>query len=141
VRIGASYTWNDFVFVDDGLPEASLEGNELPGVPPHHMTARLAWSPADWHAEIEIDHNSSFFSADSNSEASRNPSATVVDLRLATRIRMGRTRWEPFVGVNNALDEEYFSSVVINAAGARYFEPAPTRNIYAGVGVAIGNWP
>jgi iron complex outermembrane receptor protein len=43
-------------------------------------------------------------------------------------------------GLNNLLDERYFSSVVINAAGARYFEPAPGRNIYLGVGVAIGNW-
>jgi iron complex outermembrane receptor protein len=141
LRVGASYTWNDFIFTDDGLPEASFEGNQLPGVPPHHLTARITWSPADWHAEIEVDHNSSYFSADSNLEASRNPAATVVDLRLATRLRLAGARWEPFLGINNALNEKYFSSVVINAAGARYFEPAPTRNIYAGVGVSIGNWP
>ncbi len=141
VRLGASYTWNDFVFIDDGLPDQNFEGNELPGVPPHHLSARLIWSRVAWHAEAEVEHTSSFYSADNNAEVSRSPAATIVDLRWAVRVRAGGTRWEPFIGVNNVFDERYFSSVVINAAGARYFEPAPTRNIYLGVGVAIGNWP
>ena len=42
----------------------------------------------------------------------------------------------PFVALNNVFDRRYVSSVVINAAGGRYYEPAPGRNAY--VGVSLG---
>jgi iron complex outermembrane recepter protein len=35
--------------------------------------------------------------------------------------------------VNNLFDERYPGNVRINAFGGRYFEPAPDRNLYAGV--------
>jgi iron complex outermembrane receptor protein len=141
VRLATSYTWNDFTFLDDGLPAADFEGNQLPGVPPHHLTGRLTWTSGRLHAELEAEHTSSFFSADNNAEASRNPAATVLDARLAGTLELADTRFEPFVGLNNLFDERYFSSVVINAAGARFFEPAPGRNVYLGVSVRIGSWP
>jgi iron complex outermembrane recepter protein len=141
LRAAASYTWNDFVFLDDGLPQSEFEGNQLPGVPRHHLAGRLTATARGGYAEIEVEHNSSFYAADSNAEPSRNPAATVIDGRLGYSARLGTTRLEPFVGVNNLLNEKYFSSVVINAAGARYFEPAPGLNLYLGLGVAIGNWP
>ena len=140
LRVTTSYTWNDFTFVDDGLDNAAFEGNELPGVPQHHLFARLTLSRAWWFAELEADYTSSYYATDSNAEASRNPDATVFDVRLGLTRQLLRTGLSPFIGVNNVFDERYFSSVVINAAGARYFEPAPGRNIYFGVGVAIGSW-
>ncbi len=39
----------------------------------------------------------------------------------------------PFVGINNLTDETYTANVRLNAAAARYFEPGPGRNAYAGV--------
>jgi iron complex outermembrane receptor protein len=140
VAFATSYTWNDFVFIDDGLPGAAFEGHQLPGVAPHHWTVRGAWSPGAVFVELEVEHTSRFYAADSNEAASRNPAATVVDMRGGGTLRLGGSRWEPFIGLNNLLDEKYFGSVVINAAGGRYFEPAPGRNIYLGLGVAIGNW-
>ena len=140
VRLAASHTWNDFTFLDDGLPTADFEGNELPGVPRHHFAARVGWTPGPGFVELEAEHTSSFYAADSNVEASLNPAATTLDARAGLSIPLGSSRFEPFVAVNNLLNEKYFSSVVINAAGARYFEPAPGRNMYFGLGVAIGNW-
>ncbi len=140
LRVAASHTWSDFVFVDDGLPNTDFEGNQLPGVPPHHFAGRIGWTPGAVFAVAEVEHTSEFYAADSNVAASRNPAATVVDLRAGLSKRAGGSRWEPFIGVNNLLNEKYFSSVVINAAGARYFEPAPGRNLYFGLGIAIGNW-
>jgi iron complex outermembrane receptor protein len=40
--------------------------------------------------------------------------------------------------VNNLFDENYFSNIRINAFGGRFFEPAPDRNIYAGVTINFG---
>jgi iron complex outermembrane recepter protein len=140
VRVTASHTWSDFTFLDDGLPDSDFEGNQVPGVPPHHFAGRLGWTREGAFAEIELEHTSGFYATDSNVEVSRNPAATVMDLRAGLAKMVGGSRWEPFIGVNNLLNEKYFSSVVINAAGARYFEPAPGRNLYFGLGIAIGNW-
>ena len=140
LRLATSYTWSDFSFIDDGLPAADFEGNALPGIPPHHLSGRLIWSSEDWLAEAEAEHTSSYYSADNNAELSRNPAATVVGLRVAGTQKLGAARIEPFAGVNNIFGETYFSSVVINAAGARYFEPAPGRTVYFGMAVALGSW-
>jgi iron complex outermembrane receptor protein len=37
--------------------------------------------------------------------------------------------------VNNLFDREYNGNVRINAARDRFFEPAPDRNVYGGLGV------
>jgi iron complex outermembrane receptor protein len=37
------------------------------------------------------------------------------------------------VAINNVFDRRYVSSVVINAARGRYYEPAPGRNAYFGL--------
>ena len=140
IRLAASHTWNDFIFLDDGLPDADFEGNDLPGVPRHHFTARAGWTPGAAFIELEAEHTSSFYAADSNTEASLNPAATTLDARAGVAISVRGSRFEPFLAINNLLNEKYFSSVVINAAGARYFEPAPGRNLYFGLGVGIGNW-
>ncbi len=39
----------------------------------------------------------------------------------------------PYLGINNIFDESYNSNVRVNAFGGRHFEPAPNRNLYAGV--------
>jgi iron complex outermembrane receptor protein len=56
-------------------------------------------------------------------------------LRVGHRFRLGRFSITPFAGVNNLFDREYNGSVRINAARDRYFEPAPGRNLYGGLGV------
>ena len=59
-----------------------------------------------------------------------NDSYSLVDLRLGLELRVMRLDLNFFVGVNNALDEQYNGSIVPNAFGNRFFEPAPGRNLY-----------
>jgi iron complex outermembrane receptor protein len=49
--------------------------------------------------------------------------------------RVGRWALAPFIAMNNVFDKRYNGSVVLNATGRRYFEPAPGRNLYLGIGV------
>jgi iron complex outermembrane receptor protein len=44
----------------------------------------------------------------------------------------------PFIGINNAFNHLYVSSVVINAARGRFYEPAPGRNAYVGLSIGAG---
>ena len=50
----------------------------------------------------------------------------------------GGMRLAPFIGINNAFNHRYVSSVVINAARGRFYEPAPGRNVYVGLAVGAG---
>jgi hypothetical protein len=68
-------------------------------------------------------------------ELARAPAAiSVIDnLRLRAARPIGGTRVIPFAALNNMTNRRDNSSVVINAAGARYFEPAPGRNFFVGI--------
>ena len=61
-----------------------------------------------------------------------------LNLRAGVDARAGGWIVRPFGGVQNVLDREYVGSVVINAAGGRYYEPAPRRNAYVGVALSGG---
>jgi len=57
----------------------------------------------------------------------------VVDVRAGWRLASGGWRVQPYAGVNNLFDERYNDNLRVNAFGGRFFEPAPGRNVYAGI--------
>ncbi|MGE5812519.1 MAG: TonB-denpendent receptor, partial [Ignavibacteria bacterium] len=57
------------------------------------------------------------------------------DLKLEYDLKFNLFDLEIFLGMNNIFDKKYNGSVVQNAAGERFFEPAPGRNWLAGVRV------
>jgi iron complex outermembrane receptor protein len=136
----AAYTYSHFTFVDDGNSATSFEGNQVPGVAPHHLHVRTRSAlPLSLVLELELDHTSSYHPDDANT-APENPAANIADVRLSFSRRLGSVRAEPFLAIQNLTNETYFSSVVVNAAGGRYYEPAPRRNIYLGLTLATGGW-
>jgi iron complex outermembrane receptor protein len=56
----------------------------------------------------------------------------VVNWHAGLRQHVGSWRLEEFVRVDNVFDESYVGSVIVNAANARYFEPAPERTWLVG---------
>ena len=46
-------------------------------------------------------------------------------------------RANAYVRVNNLFDRNYAGSVIVADTNGRYFEPAPGRNWFAGIDVAI----
>ncbi|HSL70347.1 MAG TPA: TonB-dependent receptor, partial [Longimicrobiales bacterium] len=138
VTLETAYTYSRFTFIDDGLP-AAYEGNELPGVPPHHLFARLRIQP---HrivtVELEDEYTAEYFANDANTAS--NAAVNVVDARVLLQLTLSNASLRPFVALNNLTDRRYHSSVVVNAAGARYYEPAPRRNFYLGASIGFGGW-
>lgn len=128
-----SYTWSDFTFdafsSADGEP---FDGKRIPGIPRHLAQASLNWrNEFGWLASIEILHASSFFADNANTVKAGD--YTVADVRAEYRWRGARFELAPFLGVNNLFDEEYSGNVRLNALFGRYYEPAPGRNVYAGI--------
>ena len=73
-----------------------------------------------------------------NANQSRNDGYVTVDIRLGYDLRTTSLAIFPLVGVNNLFDVRYNSSVVVNAVGGRYYEPAPGRNLYFGLRATTG---
>lgn len=110
-----------------------LRGNRLPGLPDHALFGEIAWRSAGgpWVTADMIMISSRY--AD-NENAAEVAGHTVVNLRAGREIDFDTWLLELFVAVNNATDREWIGNLRVNAAGGRYFEPAPGRNWYAGLG-------
>jgi iron complex outermembrane receptor protein len=107
-------------------------GNRLPGTPERSAFAELIYAPRPgWHAAVEIAHTGRLFVNDANEDFA--PAATVLNLRLGWRARVGAIEVEPLLRVENATDRKYAGSVIVNEAQRRFFEPAPPRTWMAGV--------
>ncbi|MCI0699003.1 TonB-dependent receptor [candidate division KSB1 bacterium] len=146
-RADLAYTLMNSVF-KDFLVEASpdklvqLAGNAVPGAPPHRLFAGLVYEhAAGAYAEINLQWVDQFFANDFNgpSPGSNKPvqdfindAHLTVDLRLGFQRPFNKIGIEIFLGSNNIFNERYNGSIVPNAAGDRFFEPAAGRSWYIG---------
>jgi iron complex outermembrane receptor protein len=122
-----AYTFSRFVFVND----ETFGNNDLPGAPSHFI-----------RAELRYDHNSGFWIAPNMEWV---PTGYFVDSANTVRtpayalgnVRMGfdhrPTNISVFFEARNLANTNYVSSVVVDSANARYFEPGDGRAFYGGV--------
>lgn len=114
---------------------SDLSGRTLPGVPRHSLFAELSWQPpgSNFITAFEAQSLSQRYATDDNSaEAS---GYAVFNWRAAYTHSVGNWEVEPFARIDNLGDREYIGSLIVNGAGARYYEPAPDRQWLVGVGL------
>ncbi len=127
LRLRGAYTFSRFVFTDD----PAFDGNTLPGAPTHFIVA-----------ELRYDHGSGFYVAPRTEAVPRgyfvdsaNTVRTPAYALLSLRMGYDYKPWK--VGVyfeaRNLTDVDYVSSVVVDNAIGRYFEPGDGRAFYGGV--------
>ena len=148
LRTTFAYTFGDYVFEDYEVETAGelaqLAGNEVPGVPRHRLFAALSYdSPQGLFSEVELERVGRYWANDFNGPPPGSDAAPDeffnreylrVDLRLGIDYRATRA----FVAVDNLFDAQYNGSVVPNAFGGRFFEPASGRTWRLGIGGWIG---
>jgi iron complex outermembrane receptor protein len=127
LRAHVAYTWSRFVFVDDPL----FNNNNLPGAPRHFIRAELRYDHLSgaWLAPgIEVVPNGYFVD---NENTTRTPHYTLVNVRAG----WDYAPWQlgVFFEARNVTDKQYVSSVVVNDATRRFFEPGDGRAFYGGV--------
>ena len=127
LRARAAYTFSRFVFVDD----ASFGNNDLPGAPRHFI-----------RAELRYDHASGLWVAPNFETVSRgyyvnseNDARTDAYTTFGTRLGYTYKPWQlsAFFEGRNLTNVTYASSVVVDAANRRFFEPADARAFYGGL--------
>ncbi len=130
IRTTLSYTWSDFEFDSFG----AFSGNDIPGIADTLLFAEVTYThPRGWFAALDARRVGEQYA--NNANTTLVDAYTVANLRIGAEFERGSTRLAPFVGINNLTDESYFADIRINAFGSRFYEPAPDRNIYAGISV------
>jgi iron complex outermembrane receptor protein len=127
-----AYTLSDFVFSDFRNEDDDFSGNRLPGVPLNQIDSRLTYNhPTGFMGALRVWGVDGYFV--DNANQSRNDGYVTVDIRLGYGLHTTAVEISPLLGVNNLFDVRYNSSVVVNAVGGRYYEPAPGRSLYFGL--------
>ncbi|MCY4227109.1 MAG: TonB-dependent receptor [Gammaproteobacteria bacterium] len=134
-EFSSALTWSDFKFKRfSNADGAVFDGKEIPGIPEHFLHLGLSWFGNNGYYAIWDANVAGSLYAD-NANRTKVDGYTVSNLRFGLEKFIGSWEVSPFFGVNNLFDEEYNSNVRINAFGARYYEPAPERNVYGGITV------
>lgn len=128
----AAYTFTDARYRDYAVDAVSYEGRRLPGIAPHRLETLVRFSGSRAFLDLESRYQSRIPTNDGNSVHSAAFAIHGVRSGL-TDVRWARVSGAPFLGIDNLLNRMYNSSVVVNAAGGRYFEPGPGRTIYVGL--------
>jgi iron complex outermembrane receptor protein len=130
-----SYSYSDFRFVSYVTDSAVFDDNRIPGIPMHRGQASAAFLRGLVFGVIEAEAASWSFVDDANS--ARAPAYEVLHLRGGVRRLFGSPAASVVVGAQNLFNRAYSSSLSVNAARGKFFEPAPGRTVFVGVTIGI----
>ena len=112
------------------------DADRVPGFPPRLATWTATWSGLGVALGLDGEAASAY-TADRSGDNVADAYA-VVHLRLAVPdLGLGRASVTPFVSLRNATDVRYAGSVVVNAFGGRFVEPAPARHVAFGLAASF----
>lgn len=131
VEGGVSFTIFDFRYQDYTLDRVDYAGKRIPGVPRRRAQAYLTVHAGDAFVSLEGTAASSMFANDANTE--RSAGYGVLGGRFGANALFGHRWIRPVLGVENIFDRVYVPSLVLNSARGRFYEPAPSRTIYAAI--------
>ena len=129
----ASWNYSRFRFVDFSAGGSDFSGNRIPGIPVHRFQGALTAGNAGMFGVVETEVAGTSYADDANTF--RAPGYAVFHVRGGYAPLRGSKRLLFTFGVQNLLDRVYASSIAVNAARSRYFEPAPQRTFFAGISV------
>jgi iron complex outermembrane receptor protein len=121
----------------------NFSGLKIPGIAPIRFAEELTYH-APWGLYLDgvAEEVGKTFVNDTNSAFAN--AYSVIGLRVGHEGISFGSKWKTTLaiaaGVNNIFDVKYASSVTVNAAAGRYYEPAPGRNFYLNVKLDFGQY-
>ena len=131
LELGGAYTYANYRFTDFTVDTAHYAGNRIPGIPKQTLQASATLRSAIAAFVVEATVADRMPVNDANSESS--PGYGVFNARIVTGRMVGFSGAELIVGAQNLFNSRYVSSVSVNAAGGKFYEPGSLRSIYVGI--------
>jgi iron complex outermembrane receptor protein len=131
LEIGTAYTYANYRFTDFTVDTARYAGNRIPGIPRQLLQASVSLRAVGGTFVGETTVADRMFVNDANSESA--PGYAIFSFRFTAGRTFGRPGAELTAGIQNLFDRKYASSVSVNAAAGKYFEPGSGRSAYLGL--------
>jgi len=127
-----AYTAGSYRYTAYRTGESDFSGKRIPGLPEQYVFGEIYYvHPVGFFTRLELNATGKLYTDDANS-ATENAYFTA-HIQAGYRFLIGRLKTEPFIGLNNMTNRQYSDNIRINAAGGRFYEPAPGFNLYGGV--------
>ncbi len=119
-------------------------GKKMPGIPQSFLYSEVAWTQeplsvrgpqVGLRVAAELVQAGRIYANDTNTESA--DGRTVLNLSVSHRWAWGKGGITAYARVNNANDERYVGSVIVNQAAGQYFEPGLPRNGTVGISLQI----
>ncbi|NGP76470.1 TonB-dependent receptor [Balneolaceae bacterium YR4-1] len=138
LQFNATYNYIHATFQgEDTDSGSSIEDNDVPGIPDHRLNASISYQYKSILGELTYSYVSQYFA--DNLNTAENNAYNTLDAKISLARPLGDRfyRLQPFLNVNNIFNERYNGSIVPNAFGNRYFEPAAGRNFQFGLSISF----
>ncbi|HEV7836476.1 MAG TPA: TonB-dependent receptor, partial [Gemmatimonadaceae bacterium] len=129
--LSGAYTYANYRFTDFTVDTARYAGKRIPGIPRQLLQGSAALRTAVATLVTEALVADRMAVNDANSESS--PGYAVFNARIMTSAGVGRSGAELTIGAQNLFNTRYVSSVNVNAAGGKFYEPGSQRSVYVGI--------
>lgn len=126
-QLTGAWSYNDYRF--DQFE--NFGGNRIPGIPRQSLFAEVGYDREAWFARLNLSAHDQQYADNANDN--RVAGYAVANARVGWRLSAAGQRWEPYVGIDNLFDRDYYDNLRINDNFGRYYEPAPGRTLYAGL--------
>lgn len=129
------YTWVDARFAGGEFEfEEEFQGNKLPGVAPHRFGSIFTFELGNHVISADVEWIGEYYADSANTTS--NDSYMLANGRwMFNGLRFGNWKVQPFFSVYNIFDVRYNTSVAINNAFGRFYEPGSSRNFQGGLSV------
>lgn len=134
--VNATYNYIQATFEDnDDGNNNDIDNNDVPGIPDHRLYVSFGYTHKEILGEVSYSYVSQYFT--NNLNTFKNDSYATINAKVSLKSIPYNSDFiiQPYLNVNNIFDVNYNGSIVPNAFGNRYFEPAAGRNFQAGVSI------
>ena len=131
LELGGSYTYANYRFVDFTVGAADYAGNRIPGIPRQSFQATATLRAPFASIVTEAVMNDRVFVDDANSASA--PGYAIFNARLISIAIWQGSGAEFTLGAQNIFNTKYVSSVSVNAAAGKFYEPGSARSAYIGI--------
>jgi iron complex outermembrane receptor protein len=131
MQLWNSYTFSNFLFRNYRDASADYSGKRLTGVPAHvNVCGSTVQLPQNTYLHAQYNYTARIPLNDLNSAYAN--AYHLVQLKGGWKVPLKRSLIEFFAGIDNLLNVSYSLGNDLNAAGNRYYNPAPLRNYFGG---------
>ena len=129
--LAVAYSYSRFRFSEYQVGDDDYSGNRIPGLPRHRLQSALKLFARESFLVIENETSGRGFADDANTFTA--PGYVVTHARFGKTFTFGSTGISVILSAQNIFNRVYSSSLAVNAARAKFFEPAPRRGFQGAV--------